>query len=141
MNRKLIPLFLALILLMGTLVALHINAEEQIVLPSACYDLSTGAALQVFKGSNNLAYDFTEGSHTTFTAMGSDPQMMLDPPIISTSDAKYLCIEYRTQTEGLGEMYVARTDGVSMSQDPTSHLEWTYTADGEWHRLPSRRSG
>lgn len=141
MNRKLIPLFLALVLLMGTLVAVHTKAEEQIVLPSVCYDLTTGAAQQEFKGSTNLDYEFTEGSHTTFTALGSDPQMLLTVPIIGTSDAKYLCIEYRTETKGLGEMYVARTDGVSLSQDPESHLEWTYEADGQWHRLIVRCDG
>lgn len=141
MKTKFIPLFLTLVMLMGVPVIMHVNAEEQVVLPSACYDLSSGAAMQVFKGSNNLAYEFTEGSHTTFRALGSDPQLILESPIINTSDAKYLCIEYRTETQGLGEMYVARTDGVSLSQEPNSHLEWTYEADGQWHRLIVRCDG
>ena len=82
-----------------------------------------------------MTYEVKEGEYTTFTATENDPAMELPTPDIKVADAAYLVIEYRTTAKVMGEIYIARNDGVSFSQDAASHLEWNWTPDGEWHKL------
>ncbi len=141
MKGKLIPLLLAAVLMLGVPAVLHANAEDPIILPSWIYDFSSAGVLQNMGGGQNLFLEFSEGSHTTFTALGSDPQTPLAAPKINVSDAKYLCIEYRTTYDRKGEIYISRTDGVYWSETPESTLKWNWVGDGEWHRLILRCDG
>ena len=99
MKIKLFAASLTLVLLLGMLAVLPGNAEEQVVLPSWCYDFSTGLIFSNISGNGvNLSIEITERSHTTLTALAGDPQLSLTAPGIYVDSAKYLCIEYRTES-------------------------------------------
>ena len=136
MKIKLFAASLALVLLLGMLAVLPGNAQEQVVLPSWFYDFSTGLIFSNISGNGfNLSIEITERSHTTLTALGGDPQLSLTAPGIYVDSAKYLCIEYRTESTNSGEIYISRNDGVGMGETPDSALKWKWNTDGEWHRL------
>ncbi|MBQ7378991.1 MAG: hypothetical protein IJW70_04835 [Clostridia bacterium] len=141
MKRRFIPLLLAIAMILSVPLALAANAEEDATLPSYIYDFTDSATVLTFVGAGNLEYKIHEGEYGTFTATANDPALNLDYPRINTSEAAYMRIEYRTTAKHMGEMYVSRDDGVSFSQDPASHLEWTWVADGEWNTLVIRCDG
>lgn len=140
MKTKLIPLLLALALVLGVPLAFAAAAED-VTVPSYIYDFTDPAILLSFTGAGNLNYEVKEGEYCTFTATANDPALNLDYPPINTSEAAYMRIEYRTAANHMGEMYVSRDDGVSFSQDPASHLEWNWDANGEWNTLIIRCDG
>ena len=135
MKTKLILILLISALLLGATVSLSAFAEDGVILPSHCYDLSTASTYFDFSASHNLEYSFTEGSHCTFTSLGEDPQLHLLPPVIGVNHAKYLCIEYKTDNAKSGEIFIAHKKGVNYSEEPESTLKWEWIADGEWHRM------
>ncbi len=141
MKRNLIAMMLCICMLLGTLVCLSAAALEYEAVPSFFLDFTDKSVSKQLKGVGNMTYEMTEGEYCTFTATANDPAMELPTPEIKVSDAAYLVIEYRTTAKVMGEIYVARTDGVTFSQDEASHLEWTWDADGEWHKLIVRCDG
>ena len=141
MKRTLISLLLCISLLLGAQVTLTAAAQDYDAIPSYIYDFSKPEITLKFTSAANLSYQIVEGEYGSFTASANDPALNLDCPDVKTSDAAYMRIEYRTTAKHMGEMYVARNDGVAMSQDPASHLEWDWIADGEWHTLIIRCDG
>ncbi len=141
MKRRLLPILLVLLLLVGVSVVIAAGAQEQTALPSYIVDFTDKETAKDFSSLANLTYAVTEGEFTTFTASANDPSMGLPTPDIKLNRAAYLVIEYRTTVDVMGEMYIARTDGVSFSQEPESHLEWDWEADGQWHKLIIRCDG
>ena len=134
MKRRFIPLLLALALTLGIPLVFSAAAED-VTIPSHIYDFTDPDILPSITGTGNLRYEIMEGSYCTFTALANDPALNLDYPRINTSDAAYIRIEYRTTSKHMGEIYVARDDGVSFSQEPDSHLEWRWESDGQWQTL------
>jgi len=135
MKTRLVPLLLSLVLLLGIPRAFTTHAED-VILPSWIYDFSSGFIVSDVLGSAiNLSMDVKDGSHTTLTALGGDPKVNLNPPQIFTDSAKYLCIEYRTETADRGELYVNRDDGHMMGESPEARQRWKWNTDGEWNRL------
>ena len=141
MKRNLIVFALCICLLLGTLVCLSATAQGYEAVPSFFLDFTNKSIAKELKGVGNMTYEVSEGEHCTFTATANDPSMELPVPEVNVCDAAYLAIEYRTTSKVMGEIYIARTDGVSFSQDPASHLEWTWDADGEWHKIIVRCDG
>ena len=135
MKTRLVPLLLSLVLLLGIPGAFTAHAED-VILPSWIYDFSSGFIVSdVLDAAINLSMDVKDGSHTTLTALGGDPKVNLNPPQIFTDSAKYLCIEYRTETADRGELYVNRDDGHMMGESPEVRQRWKWNTDGEWNRL------
>ncbi len=141
MKKRFFSLLLVCALLVGCAVMLAYGEPEYEAIPSHIYDFSKPEITLNFVGAGNLDYTIHAGEYATFTATANDPALNLDYPHIHTSEAAYMRIEYRTTAKHMGEMYVARDDGVSFSQDPASHLEWNWNADGEWHTLIVRCDG
>jgi len=141
MKRTLISLLLCISLLLGVQVTLTAAAQDYDALPSHIYDFTDPEVAKSFNSVANMSYAVTDGEYCTFTASANDPSMGLPTPEIKLAEAKYLAIDYRTSTNVMGEIYIARTDGVNFSQDPESHLEWNWEADGDWHRLIVRCDG
>lgn len=135
MKRTLLPLLLCVSLLLGALVCFTAAAQDFEAAPSFIYNFTDPALTKSFKSLSNLTYKMEEGEYCHFNALANDPSMGLPAPDIQVGQADYLVIEYRTTTDVMGEMYIARTDGVIYSQDPASHLEWDWNPDGEWHKL------
>ena len=136
MKYRIVVLLLALILLLGVPAAFTAFAEDAAILPSWIYDFTnSGITANIGGGIHNLNYMVNDGSHTTLTALGGDPQLLLSSPNIYVNSAKYLCIEYRTESCEQGEIFISRDDGVSMGETPDSTLKWDWIPDGEWHRL------
>ena len=136
MKYRIVVLLLALILLLGVPAAFTAFAEDAAILPSWIYDFTnSGITANIGGGINNLDYKVNDGSHTTLTALGGDPQLLLISPNIYVNSAKYLCIEYRTESCEQGEIFISRDDGVSMGETPDSTLKWDWIPDGSWHRL------
>ena len=140
MKARFIPLLLALALVLGVPLAFSAAAED-VTVPSHIYDFTDPDVLPSFTGTGNLKYEIKEGEYCTFTALANDPALNLDYPRIKTSEAAYIRIEYRTTSKHMGEIYVARDDGVSFSQEPDSHLEWRWESDGQWQTLILRCDG
>ena len=135
MKTRLVPLLLSLVLLLGIPGAFTTHAED-VILPSWIYDFSSGFIVSDILGAAiNLSMDVKDGSYTTLTALGGDPKVNLNPPQIFTDSAKYLCIEYRTETADRGELYVNRDDGHMMGESPEARQRWKWNTDGEWNRL------
>ena len=133
---KRITLFaLCVCILLSTLVYLSAAAQEYEAKPTYILDFGDKEVGKQLKGVAKMTYEVKEGEYTTFTATENDPAMELPTPDIKVADAAYLVIEYRTTAKVMGEIYIARNDGVSFSQDAASHLEWNWTPDGEWHKL------
>ncbi len=141
MKKRIFCLLLVCALLASSLIMLAYGAEDYEAIPSCIYDFTDPKITQSFSGVANMTCAVTEGEYCTFTASANDPAMNLPTPEIKVAEAKYLVIEYRTRVNVMGEMYVGRTDGVIVSQDPASHLEWNWDADGEWHKLIVRCDG
>jgi hypothetical protein len=133
---KRITLFaLCVCILLSTLVYLSAAAQEFEAKPTYILDFGDKEVGKQLKGVAKMTYEVKEGEYTTFTATENDPAMELPTPDIKVADAAYLVIAYRTTAKVMGEIYIARNDGVSFSQDAASHLEWNWTPDGEWHKL------
>ena len=141
MKRSYLSLALCFCLLLGSFVCLSATAQDYDALPSYILDFTDQTLMKEFRGSANLMYEATPGQYYTFTATANDPSLELPVPDTKVEDAAYLAIEYRTTANVMGEIYVARTDGVSYSQDVASHLEWKWNADGQWHRVVVRCDG
>ena len=135
MKRTFLPVLLCLSLLLGAMTCITATAQEFEALPSFIYDFSDPELATGFKSLANLTYKTVDGEYCQFKAAANDPSMGLPTPDIQVGQADYLVIEYRTTVDVMGEMYIARNDGVNYSQDPASHLEWDWIADGEWHKL------
>lgn len=141
MKKRLFSLLLVCALLVGSAVLLVSGEQDYEAIPSHIYDFTKQDISLAFSGVTNMTYKIQAGEYCTFTATDNDPAMGLECPRINTSEAAYLVIEYRTTTPHMGEMYVARNDGVSFSQEASSHLEWDYIEDGEWHKMVVRCDG
>ena len=75
MKYRIVVLLLALILLLGVPAAFTAFAEDAAILPSWIYDFTnSGITANIGGGINNLNYVVNDGSHTTLTALGGDPQ-------------------------------------------------------------------
>ncbi len=135
MKKAFLPILLSLCILIGIPMCFPAAAQDYEAMPSYICDFTDPALTKQFSGVANLTYKVTEGEYCSFTAMDNDPSLGLPTPEITLDKAAYLAIEYRTTVDVMGEMYIARTDGVSYSQEPDSHLEWDWIADGEWHKL------
>ncbi len=136
MKFRVVPLLLALVLLLSVSSMLSANAKDKVILPSWIYDFTNAGIFADIKGgSNNIVCEMSEGSHTTLTALGGDPQLPMVCPEIYVSSAKYLCIEYKTENNPKGELYISCDDGIGMDEIPESTLKWEWINDGEWHRL------
>lgn len=136
MKYRLVVLLLALTLLMGIPAAFTAFAEEIVILPSWVYDFTnSGITAHIGGGIHNLTYLVHDSSHTTLAAFGGDPQLLLLSPNIYVDSAKYLCIEYRTESCEQGEIFISRNDGISMGETPEATVKWDWITDGEWHRL------
>ena len=133
---KRITLFaLCACLLLGVLTCIPAIAMEKDALPSYIFDFTDADLTKKISGVGNMTYAATDGEYCTFTASANDPSMGLPTPEITVDKAAYLAIEYKTTSQVMGEIYIARDDGVTFSQEPDSHLEWQWEADGEWHRV------
>ena len=136
MKYRLVVLLLALTLLMGIPAAFTAFAEETVILPSWVYDFTNSSITAYIGGGiHNLTYLLHDSSHTTLAALGGDPQLLLLSPNIYVGSAKYLCIEYRTESCEQGGIFVSRDDGISMGETPEATVKWDWMTDGEWHRL------
>ena len=133
---KRITLFaLCACMLLGVLTCIPAIAMEKESLPSYIFDFTNASLSKDISSLANMSYKAVDGEYYTFTATANDPSMGLPTPDITVDKAAYLAIEYKTTSRVMGEIYIARADGVSFSQEPDSHLEWQWEADGEWHRL------
>ena len=101
--------------------------EVNTSLPISYMDLTTRYS---FAGPANVAYEVTEGSHTTFTATADDPLLNLYNPDFKPSECKSIAIIYRTDMDKDGEFYANRSDGVAMGESGgTLVWRWIPTED------------
>ncbi len=134
LKYKIVPWLLIILMLPGVIATIPAYAQNQVILPSWIYDFTNSGIMADIMGGNNIHYLVNENSHTTLSALGGDPQLSLKTPDMYVSDAKYLCIEYRTDNTKAGELYVSHDAGVTMGESPDATLKWEWITDGEWHR-------
>ncbi len=135
MKRSILSFVLCICLLLGVLSSIPAFAQVQDALPTYIFDFTDAQETKKLGSIGNMKYEAVDGEHCTFTASANDPSMSMPTPEITVDKAAYLVIEYKTTAKVMGEIYIARTDGVNFSQDPESHLEWNWEADGQWHKL------
>ncbi len=133
--KRIVLLVLCVCLTLGVLACIPAIAIEKESLPSYIFDFSDADLTKQLTSLANMTYKPLDGEHCTFTATENDPSMSMPVPDATLDQAAYLVIEYKTTANVMGEIYIARNDGVAFSQDPESHLEWTWESDGEWHKI------
>ncbi|MBQ5793914.1 MAG: hypothetical protein IIW17_07830 [Clostridia bacterium] len=133
--KRIILLTVCICLVMSVMTGIPAFALEKEALPSYIFDFTAASLTKQLSSVGNMSYQATDGSHCTFTASANDPSMGMPTPEITVDKAAYLVVEYKTTAKVMGEIYISRTDGVSFSQEPNSHLEWQWEADGEWHKI------
>ena len=133
--KRIILLALCACLTLGVLICIPAFAMEKDALPSYIFDFTDAQKTKELSSVTKMNYKAQDGQHCTFTALENDPSMSMPTPETTTDKAAYLVLEYRTTAKVMGEIYVARTDGVNFSQEPNSHLEWQWESDGEWHKI------
>ncbi|MBQ2256366.1 MAG: hypothetical protein II330_05845, partial [Clostridia bacterium] len=133
--KRIILLTVCICLVMSVMTGIPAFALEKEALPSYIFDFTDASLTKQLSSVGNMSYQATDGSHCTFTASANDPSMGMPTPEITVDKAAYLVVEYKTTAKVMGEIYISRTDGVSFSQEPNSHLEWQWEADGEWHKI------
>lgn len=132
MKQRILSLFLALSLLI--LPVYTADEKDYGAEPNFVLDFSSSGAHAFFTNSNNVNWSLEEGSHTTFTALGNDPNLWVQTLPVSTCDAAYAVIGYRTTEQKQGEFYVNRTDGLTMGQEGTN-VVWDWNPTGNWEKL------
>lgn len=76
-----------------------------------------------------------EGEYTTLEANWNDPQCTLTlPEGVRPVDLGYTLIVYRTTAKRKGEFFAARSDNPTMGT-PGTHVQWTWSATGNWETL------
>ena len=133
--KQIILFALCTCLILGVLICIPTLAMEKDALPSYIFDFTDASLTKELTSIGNMSYKATDGEYCTFTANANDPSMGMPTPDITLDKAAYLLIEYKTTSKVMGEIYIASTNGVNFSQEPNSHLEWQWEADGEWHKI------
>ncbi len=79
----------------------------------------------------HMTYTFAGGQYLRVNSITADPNVMLPAPRCNARDMRYMVVVYRTNVASMGEIFVNRSDGATMS--PSTRVQWTWgNTTGAW---------